>query len=169
MTRTYRRQSSVLCLGIVLLLGGTPMYAHADDKSSNRKPTPCLLVNSIERDEAASERTVVFFMRGKQHQIYRNDLLAACPFMKRGETELVYYYHTQSVKLQRLCDYDAIAVFRREDTPCHLGSFLPITADEAADLLGKPRPGTETAGEPAQKAADGSANANKGEAAEAKK
>jgi hypothetical protein len=151
------------------------MYAHADDKPINRKPVSCLLVNSIERDEAASERTVLFFMRGKQHQIYRNNLASACPLMKRGETDFVYYYQTQSVKLQRLCDYDAIGVFRREEslgnapgrTPCKLGSFVPITADEAADLLGKPRP--DTAGEPAQKAPDGAANANKGEAAEAKK
>lgn len=117
-------------------------------KDIDRTPKPCIMVNSIERDEAASDRTVLFFMRGKDKQIYRNDLPQTCAFLKRGETELEYHYNTQSVKLTRLCNYDGITVQHANQITCAIGKFTPITAEEASTLLGHPIGAADAAATP---------------------
>ena len=159
MTRINRRQSTLLSFG-VLLLGATVLRAD-DAKDIDRTPKSCIMVNSIERDEAANERTILFFMRGKSKVIYRNDMPATCAFLKRGETELEYHYNTQSVKLTRLCDYDGITVQHTNQITCPLGKFTPITAEEASTLLGRPVGGTDaSASQPSTKdASTGSSNA----------
>ena len=145
----------MLAFGILL---STTTALRADEPKSkdiDRTPKSCIMVQSIARDEAANERTVLFFMKGNK-QIYRNDMPQACAFLKRGETELEYHYNTQSVKLTRLCDYDGITVQHANQITCALGKFTPVTAEEASALLGK----DVSANEPA-KSSGGATNAGK--------
>lgn len=135
MTRANRLQVGSLVFGVLLSVGAV----RADEaKDIDRTPKSCLLVNSIERNEAANERTILFFMRGKNKQIYRNDMPASCAFLKKNESDLDYHYNTQSVKLTRLCDYDGVTVHNANQITCALGKFTPITAEEASSLLGRP-------------------------------
>lgn len=165
MTRTERRQSMALVFGVLLL--GASAVRSDEAKDIDRTPRPCIMTNSIERDEAANERTVLFFMRGKNKQIYRNDMPVACAFLKRGETELQYHSQNQSVKLARLCDYDGITVEHTNQIICKLGKFTPVTAEEASALLGRPVGGTDaTAPSPSTKNAGAASNANANAAAE---
>jgi hypothetical protein len=167
MTHTDRRQSTLLVFGVLLL--GTTTVRSDEAKQIDRTPKSCIMVNSIERDEAASDRTVLFFMRGKNKVIYRNDMPAACAFLKRGETELEYHYNTQSVKLTRLCDYDGITVEHTNQITCALGKFTQVTVDEAAALLGRPVGGSDaTASQPPTKNA-GAASSGNGAAEQEKK
>jgi len=152
MTRSHRRSSFVVVS--VLLASALGMYARAD-KEPDPKPISCIMVNSIERDEAANERTVVFFMRGKSKMIYRNDMRSTCAFLKRGETDLDYHYNSQSVKLTRLCDYDGITVHNATQITCALGQFTPITSDAASALLGHPVGTDDAAAQPAAKKTSG--------------
>jgi len=127
------------------------------------------MANSIERDEAANDRTVVFIMRGKNKQIYRNDLPAACAFLKHGETELEYHYNTQSAKLVRLCNYDGITVQHANQITCALGTFNPITAEEAAALLGHPVGASDSAATSTAAKGAGSASSGNSAASQGKK
>ena len=48
-------------------------------------------------------------------------------------------YRNGSQKITRLCDYDGFTVEKQTSrVGCALGEFVPITADEAAALTGKP-------------------------------
>jgi len=147
MTRAKRLQWGSLAFGV--LLSGA-LYAD-DAKDIDRTPKSCIMVNSVARHEAANERTIVFFMRGSNKQIFRNDMPAACAFMKHGDTDLDYHYNTVSAKITRLCDYDGITVHNANQITCPLGKFTPITADEASTLLGRPiGSGDTTASQPAK-------------------
>jgi hypothetical protein len=158
MTRVNRRRSTALVFGVLF---SAAAGVRADDaKDIDRTPKPCIMVNSIERDEAASDRTVLFFMRGKDKQIFRNDLPNSCAFLKRGETELEYHYNTQSVKLTRLCNYDGITVQHANQITCAIGKFTPVTADEAATLLGHPVGAGDAAAAPAKGAGATSSSSN---------
>ena len=143
-----------LAVGVLLSVGAL----RADDaKDIDRTPKSCIMVNSVARHEAANERTVLFFMRGSSKQIFRNDMPAACAFLKRGETDLDYHYNTVSAKITRLCDYDGLTVHNANQITCPLGKFTQITIDEASALLGRPVSNDAAASQPPAKNAGSSA------------
>ena len=123
--------------GVVSLVSvmGARVEAQDGQEELDRKPTKCVMVNSISRHEAVDQRTVLFSMKG--NKFYRNVLPADCAILASGETLLVYHYRTQSVKLTRLCDTDSFTVERKPGHACRFGQFHPITPAEAAALTGK--------------------------------
>ena len=139
MTRTTFSRWA-LGIGTLLLAAvtGTPAQAQ-DGEALDRTPTDCILVNRVSRNQAVNDHQVVFFMRGNMY--YRNDLDASCQALTAGETRLVFHYRTRSAKISRLCDYDSFTVERQVSRiGCGLGAFHPITAEEAAQLTGRPAP-----------------------------
>ena len=98
----------------------------------DREPVDCIIHSRIDRTKVIDERTVVFYMRGGD--VYRNRLSYDCPRLVR-EKRFSY-----DVRTSRLCSVDYISVLEywgsslREGMPCGLGSFYPITEEEAEFL-----------------------------------
>ena len=141
MTRTtYPRWT--LVIGALLLATVAATRAQAQPAAApaaasiDRTPTDCVVMNRIARNIAASDRQVVFFMKGNTYFV--NDLDASCQVLTKGETRLVFHArNTGSAKLQRLCQTDSFTVERQiSRIGCGIGQFTPITAEEASNLTG---------------------------------
>ena len=150
MTRTTHSRSA-LVIGAVLLSTAAVMRAHAQEAQASqlseearraqeqldRTPTKCVVMSRISKNVAASNRQVVFYMKGDTQ--YINILDTACQALTKGETRLIFQYENKSAKLSRLCDTDGFTVERQTSRiGCALGAFVPITAEEAAALTAKP-------------------------------
>ncbi|HJR69747.1 MAG TPA: hypothetical protein VKA43_06885 [Gammaproteobacteria bacterium] len=147
MTRTtYPRLALVIGAVLLAAVAGTHAQAQGEAQPApaqsepeiDRTPEDCVVASRIARNVAVNDRQVVFFMRGDTY--YRNDLDAACQSLTAGETRLVLHFrNTGSAKMARVCGTDAFTVERQTSRiGCGLGSFHPITADEAAALTGQP-------------------------------
>jgi predicted methyltransferase len=102
----------------------------------DRTPTDCVIISRVDRNVAASNSQVVFFMKGGTY--YLNVLDGACQALSKGDEYLVFQYRTRSARLTRLCDSDGFTVERQTSrVGCALGQFFPITAEEAAALTAK--------------------------------
>ena len=123
-----------LALGIAALAAVVATPAQAQEEL-DRKPTKCLLANTIMRTEAVDQRTVVLAVRG--NKFYRSDLPGVCQNLRPGDTDFNFHYKTNTAKLTRLCDVDSFSIERRQNSGCRFGQFTPITAEEAAALTGK--------------------------------
>jgi hypothetical protein len=148
MTRTTDQRSALL--GAAWLAAAAAMTSQAQDppqrspeeirraqEELDRTPTDCVLVNRVDRNVAASNGQVVFFMKGGTY--YLNVLDTACQALTKGESRLVFQYQTRSARLSRLCDVDGFTVERQTSRiGCALGPFYPITAEEAAALTAQP-------------------------------
>ena len=155
MTRTMHTRTG-LVIGAVVLAGmaGTraqgqdqarPAQAHPQALSEaeraqaelDRTPESCVLLNRVDRNIAANDRQVVFFMKGGKN--YINVLDQSSPALKAGVYRLIFLYRTASAKTVRLCDFDGFTVEKQTSrTACSLGKFIPITPEEAAALTAKP-------------------------------
>jgi hypothetical protein len=108
--------------------------AAAADASFDRTPKECVTVSDIRRTVAIDDRTILFYLRGG-NRIYRNYLPRECPGLAR-ENRISYKTTTS-----RLCDVDLITVLEqfgvglRPGFTCPLGDFIPMTKEEAEDLL----------------------------------
>ncbi len=157
MTRTTHPRLA-LVIGAVLLaaMAGTRAQAQEAQQAQgaappaqaaeqiDRTPADCVVANRIARNVAVNDRQVVFFMRGDTY--YRNDLDAACQTLTAGEDRLTLRFrNTGSAKMARVCHTDAFTVERQNPVGCGLGKFVPITAEEAATLTGRPVPGAAPA------------------------
>jgi hypothetical protein len=153
MTRTTQPRFGV-AFGAALLaaLVGTQVQAQGEAQQArsdaekaqaelDRTPEDCILLNRVSRNIAASDRQVVFFIKGGKN--YLNILDTNCPALKAGDTRLIFQYRNGgSAKLPRICDYDGFTVERQTSrVGCALGQFIPITAEEAAALTAKPDAG----------------------------
>jgi hypothetical protein len=104
------------------------------DASFDRTPKDCVTVSDIRQTVAIDDRTILFYLRGG-NRIYRNYLPRECPGLER-ENRIGYKTSTS-----RLCDVDLITVLEqfgaglRPGFTCPLGDFIPITKEEAEDLL----------------------------------
>jgi hypothetical protein len=149
MTRTTEPRW-VLAIGAVLLAAAGSVRAQAQDAASQRSaeevqraqaeldrtPTDCVIISRVDRNVAASNSQVVFFMNGGTY--YLNVLDGACQALSKGDEYLVFQYRTRSAQLTRLCDSDGFTVERQTSrVGCALGQFFPITAEEAAALTAK--------------------------------
>ena len=155
MTRTMHTRTG-LVIGAALLAAVAGMRAQAQDQARpaqgqpqaqseaekaqaelDRTPESCVLLNRVDRNIAANDRQVVFFMKGGKN--YINVLDQSCPALKAGDYRLIFQYRTASAKTTRLCDYDGFTVEKQTSrTGCSLGKFIPITPEEAAALTAKP-------------------------------
>jgi hypothetical protein len=105
----------------------------------DRTPADCVLMNRVSRNVGVNDHQVVFFMRGNTY--YLNNLDAACVALTKGADSLVFAYRTRSAKITRLCETDSFTVERQTSRlGCGLGQFVPITAEEASALTGRPLP-----------------------------
>lgn len=108
----------------------TDPAAEADD--FDRSPVRCITANRVDRTKVIDERTIVFYMRGRD--IYRNELAIDCRSLVR-EKRFSYDLHTN-----RLCNTDHITVLEywgstlQPGISCGLGLFYPITKEEAEFL-----------------------------------
>jgi hypothetical protein len=104
------------------------------DASFDRTPRDCVSVPDIRRTVAIDDYTILFYLRGGD-RVYRNYLPRQCPGLVR-ENRIAYKTSTT-----RLCDVDLITVLEQFGTglrpgfTCSLGDFVPITKEEAEDLL----------------------------------
>ena len=153
MTRTIQPRLA-LVIGAVWLaaVAGTQAQAQGDAPQAqaatpaaqaaeqlDRTPTDCILMNRVSRNQGVNDHQVVFFMRGGTY--YLNVLDAACQALTAGADSLVFHYRTRSAKITRLCDTDTFTVERQTSRiGCGLGTFTPITAEEASALTGRPIP-----------------------------
>jgi hypothetical protein len=143
---TYPRWALVIGAALLAAVAGTHVQAQGEAQPApaeseaqiDRTPEDCVVASRIARNVAVNDRQVVFFMRGNQY--YRNDLDTACESLSAGDTRLVLRYrNTGSAKMARVCDTDAFTVERQTSRiGCGLGRFHPITAEEAAALIGQP-------------------------------
>ena len=104
------------------------------EASFDRTPRDCVTVSDIRRTLAIDDRTILFYLRGGD-RIYRNYLPRECPGLER-ENRIGYKTSTS-----RLCDVDLITVLElfggslKPGFTCSLGDFVPITKEEAEDLI----------------------------------
>lgn len=137
MTTPKRRRS----LGIFsaftgLALGATVCgRAAADTEDEAPAPKSCLYQNDLRRTTVLDDRTILF--RTRAGQTYSNTLPRKCPTL-RSNSILNY-----SVDGGRICAGNMFQVlmntgFGQSPTfVCALGIFVPISEDEAADLIAR--------------------------------
>jgi hypothetical protein len=153
MTRTMHTRTG-LVIGAALLAATAGVHAQAQEARPaqgqqalseaekaqaelDRTPESCVLLNRVDRNVAANDRQVVFYMKGGKN--YINVLDQSCPALKAGDYRLIFQYRTASAKTTRLCDYDGFTVEKQTSrVGCSLGKFIPITPEEAAALTAKP-------------------------------
>ena len=130
-------------LGCAVLAQDSPVDAETDpdevveaDNSLDREGERCINTRAIRDTDIVDERTILFEMRGGAH--YVNYLRHDCRSLVREER---FSYRTTG---GRLCSVDTIRVledfggFIHEGMSCGLGSFYPITEEEAEFLALEP-------------------------------
>jgi hypothetical protein len=135
MARARRSRLARLALLTSLLAGTAQLRAQEGDDTFDRTPQTCINTQTIDRTKVLDDRTILFFMRGKK--VYRNYLPRKCPGLVREDR---FLYRSNS---GRLCDIDSVTVLEQwsgrlsPGFTCQLGPFLPVSPDEAEDLLRK--------------------------------
>ena len=146
MARAKRLPLIALGLGSALLFPAPATHAQDD---FDRTPADCIVTTTIDRTQAVDDRTILFFMYGKK--VYRNYLPRKCPGLQR-QNRIMY-----KTRGNRLCDVDTITVLEQWGArlepgfTCALGNFVPITQEEAEDLLrNKDSPRDDIEGKPVE-------------------
>ena len=112
--------------------------ASADAKADDFDGTPkdCIMPSNIRQTAVVDDSTILFYMRGGAKVTYRNTLPHTCPNLAREDR---FSYKTT---MNQLCNIDLITVLEQwgaglhDGFTCRLGSFYPITFEEA-ELLRK--------------------------------
>ncbi len=127
--------SSTLSMVTLAVASSTPVASGEEIEKAVTKS--CLYQNELRTTKVLDDRTILFTTYGGQ--TYRNTLPRQCPSMRRGSL-LNYTYESR-----RLCAGGMFQVLldlgdRRMPTfVCPLGIFVPITEDEAQDLIATTR------------------------------
>ena len=104
----------------------------------SQEPVRCVALSRIDRTEVIDDRTIAFFMRGRD--IYINHLDVECPRLDR---ERRFSYRTST---GQLCSIDTITVIENTGfgigpgVSCRLGMFVPTTEEALAILKGDEEP-----------------------------
>jgi hypothetical protein len=106
-----------------LLASGVVTTAAQDDAPRGEN---CLNLRPLDELRAVDDKTILFFMRGQDRKIYRNDVQGICRGLERNRS--LSYQATM-----RLCKGDLITV-RETGFTCPLGEFRLISAEEAEIL-----------------------------------
>lgn len=130
------RTSACIALALGLAL---PALALADKPEANPniklatgEPERCLGITRIKELKILDKRNVLFYTTS--NEVYLNDLSRPCPGLRPRDTVM---YRTS---LHELCNVDIITVLDdvgsgyMPGTSCSLGSFYPISKDDAAKL-----------------------------------
>jgi len=118
---------------LACVLAAAPTTAQdGRDGAASGETRGCISLNEIDRTSVIDNNTILFYARGRQ--VYRNDLPHSCPQLS-NEQRFMY-----RVSLAQLCSNDTITVLQdagfgfMPGPTCGLGTFSPITEDEAGDL-----------------------------------
>jgi hypothetical protein len=114
-------------------IAALPLFAAAAGAQDNSKPETCINVSRVQRMEILDERTILFFLPGDV--VYRNSLRDRCPNI--DQTNNSVDYQITSSRLARLCANELLHT--RQGNTCRLGSFEPITPEQASALLPRRR------------------------------
>jgi len=109
------RKSVVLGVALVTVLSAARGYA-ADD---------CISISHIQRTEVIDERTVLFYMTGRQ--IKKMTLAFRCPTLTFYKS---FSYRTYTTRLCARVD----EIVARGGSHCPIADITPISAKDAAEL-----------------------------------
>lgn len=109
-----------------ILVSGVVTTSAAQDDAPERIRENCLNLRALEELRAVDDKTILFFMRGQDRKIYRNDVQGSCRGLERNRS--ISYQATM-----RLCKSDFITV-KETGFTCPLGDFRLISAEEAEIL-----------------------------------
>jgi hypothetical protein len=124
-----RTRAALVSLALGMAAAASSGLAFADEDEVRN----CVGLSEIDRTEIVDDRTILFRMH--DGTIYRNVLGHECPTLKNRDQ---FSYKVPST---RLCSMDLITVLEQRGVgfgpgpSCPLGSFEPISADEAQLLL----------------------------------
>ncbi len=121
----------LLTFGAMILSGFVVTDVRAQSDSPEYERQACLALRAVDRMHAVDDRTILFFMRGREGRVFRNDLPQVCRDLRRNRS---ISYSTTSSRNPRLCANDLIRV-RESGVSCQLGDFRSITTEEAESLL----------------------------------
>ena len=108
-----------------------------DDVIESYESERCISVSAITSTRVVNDESVLFYMRGRK--VYLNTLRARCPGLARQKR------FSYTANTGRLCQIDRIRLLEdsgfgiREGRSCALGRFVPISREEAKEIL-NPRP-----------------------------
>ena len=123
-----RIRLSLFTFGAMFFVSFATTAVQAQDDAPERRD--CLVLRPLESMRAVDDKTILFFMRGPDGEIFRNDVQGVCRGLERNRS---ISYQTTSVGNPRLCRSDLITV-EETGVACRLGEFRLISADEAENL-----------------------------------
>lgn len=138
MTTPTRRRSLALSIALAsTALGAATLGGRAAADTDDEAPAAksCLYEGDLRRTTVLDDRTILFTTR--DGQTYSNSLPQQCPMM-RGNSILNY-----EVEHRRICSgsmFQVLVDYGFGLTPgvvCALGIFVPISEDEASDLIAR--------------------------------
>jgi hypothetical protein len=100
----------------------------------------CVVLRSKTRMQVVDDKTILFFVGGRNGDVFRNDVQGVCPGLRRNRT---ITYAATSSRIPRLCKNDLINVVDTSAS-CPLGDFRLISAEEAANLTRRRGVATDT-------------------------
>ena len=107
-----RMQQSLFTVGAAFFVS---LFAVAI-KAQDNAPERCLNLRSVSDVRAVNDKTILFFGRGQDRKIFRNDVEGACRGLDRNR-ELSY-----QIASIRLCKSDLITI-KETGVSCRLGEF----------------------------------------------
>ena len=124
-------QRSWFAFGAALFAGLAVTAVQAqDDAPPAATGGECLALRTLDNLRAVNDKTILFFMRGRDGEIFRNDVQGVCRGLERNRT---FSYQTISTHNPRLCRGELITV-RDTGVTCPLGDFRMISKEEAKNL-----------------------------------
>jgi hypothetical protein len=126
MSRAMRRQVSLFAVGTAFFVSVVAIAVKAQEAAPER----CLAMRSVDDIRAVNDKTILFFLRGQDRKIFRNDVVGACPGLERNR-ELSY--KIMSTRNPRLCKGDLVTI-RESGVSCPLAEFRLVSEEEAENL-----------------------------------
>lgn len=111
-----RIASISLALTLSGLSGAVPLQAAAPDPAK-----VCLNTRDIERTDAVSDRSILFYMR--DGKIWRNDLRAACPMLRVSS-------YTEKLTSDLVCANQQFIHVTLTGDDCALGDFTEVATPQ---------------------------------------
>jgi hypothetical protein len=108
-----------------------------DDVIESYESERCISVSAIRSTRVVDNERILFYVRGRK--VYLNTLRASCPGLAR---EKRFSYEVRS---GQLCNIDRIRVLQdsgfgiQEGRSCALGRFVPVSQEDAKEILNPPR------------------------------
>ena len=104
-----------------------------EDQTTDREAENCINVRTLRRTDVIDDQHIIFYMSGKT--TYLNIMPKLCRGLSRNRR---FSYSTTG---RSLCSFDAIRILHdsggglQQGRLCRLGQFLPITREDAAEII----------------------------------